>query len=170
MTFLKHLKNLSSTSKYVGISTWALFNAMEELQIDEKSGVLLKMLWKCSDVFFQLKTIQKHIYKVLMRPKLKSLKSVFKFKKIHRIFVSQLLWQNLCFWDFLVWKCFSNQCRKCFTHPTTMLKICKTFSYITSLRSKKNQSHTTHQSEDIGENPVHIGKKTGSTRLPFRPL
>ena len=44
MTFLKHLKNLSSTSKYVEISTKALFNAMEELQIDEESEVLLKML------------------------------------------------------------------------------------------------------------------------------
>ena len=70
MTFLKHLKNLSSTSKYVEISTWALFNAMEKLQTDQKSGDLLRMLWKCSKVFFQLKTNQKDIYNVIIRPKL----------------------------------------------------------------------------------------------------
>ena len=44
VSFLKHLKNLSSTSKYVGIATKALFNAMEELQIDQKSGEMLRML------------------------------------------------------------------------------------------------------------------------------
>ena len=70
MPFLKHLKNLSSTSKYVEISTWGLFNAMEKLQIDQKSGDLLRMLWKCSEVFFQLKMNQKHIYNVIIRPKL----------------------------------------------------------------------------------------------------
>ena len=70
MTFLKHLKDLSSTSKYVEISTKALFNAMEELQIDQKSGELLRMIWKCSEVFFQLKMNQKHIYNVIIRPKL----------------------------------------------------------------------------------------------------
>ena len=70
VTFLKHLKNLSSTSKYVGIATKALFNAMEELQIDQKSGDLLRKLWKCFEVFFHLKTNQKHIYNVIIRPKL----------------------------------------------------------------------------------------------------
>ena len=44
VTFLKHLKKLSSPSKYVGIATEALLNAMEELQIDKTSGVLLRML------------------------------------------------------------------------------------------------------------------------------
>ena len=70
MNFLKHLKNLSSTSKYVEISTGALFNAMEKLQIDQKSGDLLRVLWKFSEVFFQLKTNQKQIYNVIIRPKL----------------------------------------------------------------------------------------------------
>ena len=68
--FLKHLKNLSSTSKYVEISTWALFNAMEELQINDTFRVFLKVLRKCSEVFFQLKRNQKHIYNVIIRPKL----------------------------------------------------------------------------------------------------
>ena len=49
MNFMKHLKNLSSTSKYVEISIWALFNAMEELQIDQKirgfAQSALKVLW-----------------------------------------------------------------------------------------------------------------------------
>ena len=68
---MKHLKNLSSASKYVEISTKALFNAMEELQIDQKFGVfLLRVLRKCSEVFFQLETNQKHIYNVIIRPKL----------------------------------------------------------------------------------------------------
>ena len=44
VTFLEHLKNPSSTSKYVEISTKALFNAMEKLQIDQKSGEMLRML------------------------------------------------------------------------------------------------------------------------------
>ena len=42
--FLKHLKNLSSTSKYVGIATKALINAIEELHIDQKSVDLLRVL------------------------------------------------------------------------------------------------------------------------------
>ena len=70
MNFMKHLKNLSSTSKYVEISIWALFNAMEELQIDQKFGVFLRVLRKRSEVFFQLETNQKHIYNVIIRPKL----------------------------------------------------------------------------------------------------
>ena len=70
MTFLRHLKNLSSTSKYVEISTWALFNAMQKLQINQKSGDLLRMLWKCSEVFFQLKMNQKYIYNVIIWPNL----------------------------------------------------------------------------------------------------
>ena len=52
----------------------------------------------------------------------------------------------------------------------TMFNISGSLSKIISLRSKKNWGHTTHQSEDIDENPVHIGKKPGCTRLPFRPL
>ena len=44
VAFLKHLKNLSSTLKYVGVATKALFNAMEELQIDQNSGEVLRML------------------------------------------------------------------------------------------------------------------------------
>ena len=49
---------------------WALFNAMEELQIDEKFRIFLRMLRKCSEVFFQLETIQKHVSIVIIRPKL----------------------------------------------------------------------------------------------------
>ena len=60
--------------KYLEISAWALFNAMEELQIDQKSGEVLRMLWKCSEVFFQLRMNQKHIYDVVILPKMKSLK------------------------------------------------------------------------------------------------
>ena len=70
MTFLKHLKNLSSTSKYVGIATKALFNAMEKLQIDQEVGVFLRVFRKFSEVFFQLETNQKHVYNVIIRPKL----------------------------------------------------------------------------------------------------
>ena len=43
---------------------------MGKLQIDQKSVDLLRMLWKCSEVFFQLKLNQKHIYNVIIRPKL----------------------------------------------------------------------------------------------------
>ena len=64
------LKNQSPCFKYVEISTEALFNAMEKLQIDQKSGDLLRVLWKCSEEFFHLKTKQKHIYNVIIRPKL----------------------------------------------------------------------------------------------------
>ena len=52
---MKHLKNLSSTSKYVGIATKALLNAMEELQIDQKFGVFLRVLRECPEVFFNSK-------------------------------------------------------------------------------------------------------------------
>ena len=43
---------------------------MEKLQIDQKSGEVLRMLCKCSEVFFQLKLNQKYIYNVIIRPKL----------------------------------------------------------------------------------------------------
>ena len=65
---------------------------------------------------------------------------------------------------------FSNALRKFSMCRMTMFNISGSLSKIISLRSKKNWGHTTHQSEDIDENPVHIGKKPGCTRLPFRPL
>ena len=43
---------------------------MEELQFDQKFGVFLRVLRKCSEVFFQLETNQKHICNVIIRPKL----------------------------------------------------------------------------------------------------
>ena len=43
---------------------------MEEFQIDRKCAVFLRVLRKCSEVFFRLETNQKHIYNVIIRAKL----------------------------------------------------------------------------------------------------
>ena len=51
---------------------------------------MFKVVWNCSDVFFQVKTNLKHICKVFVRPKYKDLRLFQKFEKIHWIFDSQL--------------------------------------------------------------------------------
>ena len=59
---------------------------------------------------------------------------------------------------FLKAKFFSKASRKFSMRRMTMFNISGSLSKIISLRSKKNWGHTTHQSEDIDENLVHIGK------------
>ena len=53
-------------------------------------------------------------------------------------------------------KIFSKALRKFSTRRMIMFNILGRLSKVISLRSKKDQSHTTHQSEDIDENPAHI--------------
>ena len=61
---------------------------------------------------------------------------------------------------------FSNASRKFSMRRMIMFNIFGRLSNIISLRSKKNQSHTTHRSKDIGKKPLHFEKKPVQTIFP----